>query len=232
MIEENKKKIAFLIPALNEEKAIPETIKEINKIKIDMPYEIYIVDGGSKDRTVELATKGGAKVIKSKKGYGRQYKLGIKQIDCDYIITGDADCTYPFETGYNYLKKYIINENYDFLNTNRFAKLNKNSMSLMHSIGNKILTLATNLLFNLKLRDSQSGMWIFKKEAYNKLYLTDNDMAFSEEIKIEAFKKLKAKEVPISYKQRVGESKLNYGHAIKNFLFLFKKKFVIKNGKK
>lgn len=223
---QRKEKVTFLIPALNEEEAITDTIKSINDIDIKLEYEIVIIDGGSKDRTVELAKKAGAKVIPSKKGYGRQYKKGLRIIDTDYVITGDADCTYPFDKAYRILDKWIIGKGYEFITTNRFAKLHKGSMSWDHHLGNLGLTWTTNLLFWIPIKDSQSGMWIFRKKAQEKLRLVDNDMAFSEEIKIEAFRRLKkVKELPISYYKRVGDSKLNYGHAFKNMLFLFLRRF-------
>lgn len=222
----NKQVLAFIIPTLNEEKAISSVISNINRIEIKEQHHIYIVDGGSTDKTVEIAKKKGAIVIKSEKGYGRQYKKAFQEVDCDYIITGDADCTYPFDQAYSYFKKFLINRGYDFLTTNRFAGLEEKSMMFTHNIGNKVLTFLTNFLFGLKIKDSQSGMWIFNKKAYLKLNLINDDMAFSEEIKIEAFKNIRlSKEVPISYYQRVGESKLNYGHGIKNTIFLFKKRF-------
>lgn len=219
-----KGKLVFLIPALNEEEAIGQTINKIKNLKTGLDFEVVIVDGGSKDNTIKIAQGHGARVIRSKKGYGKQYKFALKQLNCDYVITGDADATYPFDQACFHLKKYVLGKGYDFLTTNRFAALEKGAMSLSHILGNHFLTFLTNILFGIHLKDSQSGMWIFKLDKYKKLNVKDNDMAFSEEIKIEAFKKLKrVKEVPISYYKRVGESKLNYSHAVKNTLFLFKK---------
>lgn len=221
----SNKKIVFLIPALNEEHAISKTIASIRKIPMDMRYEVVIVDGGSRDKTVQLARKSKATVISSPKGYGRQYKFALKRIKCDYVITGDADCTYPFDKAYKYLIDYVIKQDYDFVTTNRFAGLKKSSMSASHGFGNRLLTLTGNVLFGMKIEDNQSGMWIFKYPALKKLHLTSDDMPFSEEIKIEAFKKLdKFIELPISYYKRVGESKLNYAHGFKNLFFLFKKR--------
>lgn len=221
----HKERIIFLFPALNEEQGITKTIKEIPLKKLeDQGYscDVVVVDGGSTDRTVEFARKAGANVIESpKKGYGFQYKYGFNKIKGDYIITGDADGTYPFSMAPEFMK-ILKEKDLDFITTNRFADLKKESMSFSHFIGNKILTYVGNILFGLNLKDNQSGMWCFKFKKIKDLNLQNNDMAFSEELKIRAFKKLKSLEIPISYHQRIGQSKLNYGHAVKNFLFLFK----------
>jgi hypothetical protein len=69
-------------------------------------------------------------------------------------------------------------------------------------------------------------MWVFRKAAYAKLDVQNDGMPFSEEIKIEAFRKLRAKEVPITYRKRVGEVKLSsWKDGWRNFKFLWKKRF-------
>jgi len=227
MSNNKKEKVIFLFPALNEEEGIGKTIREIpikELEKLGYCCEIVAIDGQSTDRTVEIAKKEGATVLISpKRGYGYQYKHGLSKIKGDYVITGDADGTYPFNHA-ALLLEALKKENFDFITTNRFNHLEKGSMSFSHLLGNKILTLIANSLFGLKLKDSQCGMWCFKLDKIKELNLEDDDMAFSEEIKIKSFKKLKCKEVDINYKKREGTSKLNYGHAFKNMMFLFRQR--------
>lgn len=224
----NKKKIVFLFPTLNEEEGIASTIESIPVTILKMrgySCEIVVVDGKSEDHTVEIAKKCGAKVIISpRRGYGFQYKFGLSKIIGNYVITGDADGTYPFVISPDLIKS-LIEDNLDFITTNRFFSLNKGSMSLSHYFGNKLLTFLTNFLFKLHLKDSQSGMWCFNLGKIKELDLEEDDMAFSEELKIKAFRRLKCKEIGISYKKRCGKSKLNYKHAFKNLFFLFKLRF-------
>lgn len=225
MLPRKQKKIVFLFPALNEEQGISKTIKEIPLSQLRKEgyiCEVAVIDGRSTDRTVELAQEAGARVILSpKRGYGFQYLYGLSNIEGDYVITGDADGTYPFNEALR-LVRMLEEENLDFITTNRFADLREGSMSFTHYIGNLILTITGNVLFGLRIKDNQSGMWCFKLAEIRKLGTANQDMAFSEEIKIRAFKKLRSKEVPISYHPRIGISKLNYSHAFKNFFFLFK----------
>ena len=82
--ENNKPKITVIIPTLNEEESIGQTIDEIPKDFADL--EIIIVDGLSKDKTVEIATKKGARaVMEKRKGYGRAYKTGFKEANGDHL---------------------------------------------------------------------------------------------------------------------------------------------------
>jgi glycosyltransferase involved in cell wall biosynthesis len=217
-------RLDFLIPTLNEEKAVGATIDLIRGIQPNLDYEITIVDGGSTDGTVSIARERGAKVIPAPRGYGRQYLYALDRLDCDYVITGDADATYPFPLAYRYLQEHLIRGGFEFLSTNRFADRATCAMGRWHRWGNRFLTLLTNALFGLHLRDSQSGMWIFRLDSCRKLRLRSRDMSFSEEIKIEAFRRLsRVAELPITYHERIGTSKLNHGHAVKNTLFLLRK---------
>jgi len=192
--------------------------------------EIVIVDGDSKDKTRYVAKEKGAKVILEKrKGYGRAYKTGMIQLTGDIIVTGDADATYPFDKIHEYIQQ-LIDENLDFITTDRFARLHHGSMSVKHYFGNFILAITLRILFLINLRDSQSGMWIFKKEVLDKIKpLKDfNDgMPFSEEIKIEMFsnKQIKSKEIPSLLRAREGDVKIeSFSDGYKNLKFLFKKR--------
>lgn len=226
-------KISVILPTINEEKGIGPTLDAINKTAFkenNWELEIIIVDGNSKDKTQEIAKKKGARVIVEKrKGYGRAYKTGMPKATGDIIVTGDADATYPFDHIHEYISK-LLEEDLDYITTDRFAKLHHGSMSVKHYFGNAVLAWTLRILFLINLRDSQSGMWIFKKEALNMIQPLEefNDgMAFSEEIKIEMFtnKKINAKEIPSMLRAREGEVKIeSFSDGIKNFKFLFKKR--------
>jgi dolichol-phosphate hexosyltransferase len=189
-----------------------------------------IVDGASKDDTQKIAkNKGATVIIEQRKGYGRAYKTGMPQLKGDIIVTGDADATYPFDHIHTYIQQ-LIDEDLDFITTDRFAKLHHGSMSVKHYFGNAVLAWTLRILFLINLRDSQSGMWIFKKDALDKIQpLEDfNDgMPFSEEIKIEMFtnKHIRSKEIPSMLRARAGHVKIeSFKDGIKNLKFLFKKR--------
>jgi len=220
-------RISVIIPTMNEEAGIGAVIDSVHKSLegTGLDIEVLIVDTRSKDRTVDIAREKGAIVIdEPRRGYGRAYKTGFERASGDIIATLDADCTYPAEE-IPRLAKMLDAENIDFITTNRFAKLEKGAMSLEHSIGNKALTMTMNVLFGVRVRDSQSGMWVFRKSIVPKLDITSDGMAMSEEIKIEAFKRVRSREVPIEYRRRVGEVKLSsWKDGWQNIKFLFSKR--------
>ena len=100
-------------------------------------------------------------------------------------------------------------------------------MSTKHKVGNWVLSLVMSLLFFRWVHDSQSGMWIFRRDVLSKMKLTSDGMAFSEEIKIEAIRnrEIGFREIFINYSQRIGENKLEpWRDGIRNLLFMVKKR--------
>lgn len=226
------RKLSVVIPALNEEQAIERVVNaipvnELNEMGFEV--QILVVDNGSEDKTAELARKAGAEVVvEPKRGYGRAYKTGFSNARGEIIATADADLTYPVED-IPRLIAILEEENLDFLSTNRFAKMHRGAISLRNRFGNSVLNATTRLLFRIELRDSQSGMWVFKKDLLGHLQLKSDGMPFSEEIKIEAchFAKCRWKEVPIEYRTRVGEVKLSgWRDGLHNLFYLIRKRLI------
>ncbi len=224
------KKISVIIPALNEEKAIKMVLKSIPSKKLKkMGYEteVMVIDNGSKDKTKLRALNNGAKVIvQPVKGYGNAYKAGFANADGDIIATGDADLTYPFEDLPAFIS-LIESRKLDFINTDRLTTLNPEAMHWTHQFGNWVLTTICRILYpKFPFKDSQSGMWIFKRKIWAKLNVNSSGMPFSQELKIEVYRKgFKCDEIPITYRARVGEVKLRgIKDAVGNTLHLFKKK--------
>ena len=116
----------------------------------------------------------------------------------------------------------------DFLNASRFPVRDRAAMSFKHQVGNLMLSLAMSLLFFRWVRDSQSGMWVFRRSILKEMKLESDGMAFSEEIKIEALRHagIRFGEISIQYSSRLGEMKLNpWRDGFQNLWFLVKKRF-------
>lgn len=219
-------KVSVIIPTMNEEKSIGLVIDEVKTALGGRPHEILVVDTNSKDRTREIASEKGAVVIdEPRRGYGRAYKTGFERATGEVIVTLDADMTYP-AADIPKLIELLESQGLDFISTNRFAGMEKGAMGLKHRVGNWVLSFTARLLFRVKVKDSQSGMWVFRRAVLSRLELLSDGMALSEEIKIEAFRKAKAAEVPITYRMRVGDVKLNtWSDGLGNLRYLFRKRF-------
>lgn len=190
--------------------------------------EVIVVDNNSTDRTADVAESLGARVIREHvRGYGRAYKKGFSVATGDVIITLDGDHSYPPDA-ISYLLEAFLHLEADFLNASRFPVRDREAMSFKHKFGNFVLSVAMSLLYFRWVRDSQSGMWVFRRSILEGMKLTSDGMAFSEEIKIEALKSSRVRfvEISIQYSSRLGEIKLNpWRDGFYNLWFLVKKRF-------
>jgi glycosyltransferase involved in cell wall biosynthesis len=203
--------VSIVIPAYNEEKNIVPTLTAIPITALraaGYDVEILVVDNASTDRTGEVARAHGAKVIvQPVRGYGNAYKAGFANCTGDVIATGDADLTYPWHVVPDAISR-LRADNLDFITTDRLADLDRASMTRSHIFGNHMLSLVTRALFAVPFRDSQSGMWIFRRQLLHTLRLRSGGMAFSQELKIEAHRRgFRCLEMPIAYFPRGGATK-------------------------
>ena len=221
--------VTVILPTYNEEAAVGLTIDSIPTGWCD-EMEILIVDGNSTDKTREIAFEKGARVhIEPRKGYGRAYRTAFDIAKGDYIITMDADCTYPAEVVPDLVRK-LLDEDLDFITCDRLTKAEDGSMSGLHGFGNWVLSFTARMLYWYGIKDSQSGMWVFRKSIMDnpKMRPTNDGMPLSQEMKILARKvlgKKKAIEVAVPYRERVGEAVIHtWGDGWKNLRFLYFKR--------
>jgi len=201
------------MPALNEAECIEDAVcsipvKEFTKRGFET--EILVVDNGSEDNTPELAESVNARVIREpRRGYGNAYRKGFQEARGSIICTLDADCSYPANDLPGMVEK-LSQEGLDFISTNRFAHITNNVITPTNRFGNAILSFFSRVLFRSPFHDSQSGMWVFRAELVDRMQLRATGMALSQEIKIEAACRLKARcaELPVHYGHRRGSPKL------------------------
>lgn len=216
-------KVSVVIPCYNEEQGVAKVIPTLP----DFVDEIIVVDNNSSDRTAEVASGLGAVVVSEKKqGYGAAYKTGLKHATGDIVVTMDGDATYPAHA-ISYLIEVLYLEELDFISAARIPIHFAHSLNMIQRyLGNIFLTTVTLMLFGIKLRDSQSGMWVFRREILEKISVLSDGMPFSEEFKIRAYRHpgIRAREVPVQFKYvaRIGHSKLNiWNDGWKNLVYLF-----------
>ncbi|MFN8396457.1 MAG: hypothetical protein U0176_17670 [Bacteroidia bacterium] len=125
------------------------------------------------------------------------------------------------------LVEALIQDDFDFISACRFPLQNPKNMDPVSKFGNWVLTFTAKLLFGNGVKDSQSGMWIFRRDILHKLRLESDGMPLSEEIKIEAIKRgLRFREVHIPYYLRLGKKKIRkFRDGFHNLYFLFYLKF-------
>jgi glycosyltransferase involved in cell wall biosynthesis len=204
--------VSVVMPCLNEEKTIGICItKALEGIrKTGLPGEVVVADNGSTDRSVEIATELGARVIHQPlRGYGNAYRAGFEAARGKYIVMGDSDDTYDFTEINQLIEK--LREGNEYVLGSRFeGTILPGAMPWLHQyIGNPVLTGLLNFLFGLKSSDAHSGLRAFTREAYRRMRLQTTGMEFASEMVINAARaKLIVAEVPITYYPREGESKM------------------------
>ncbi len=217
------RKVTVVIPCLNEEEGVRKVLNDLPKF-VD---EVIVVDNNSTDRTSAVARELGAIVVdEMNRGYGSSYKRGFAHATGDIIVTLDGDHSYPVDA-LSYLLEAFLHSGVGFLSTSRFPVLNPEAMGWKNMVGNRILSWTMSVLYLRWVSDSQSGMWVFRRDILDRMKLTSDGMAFSEEIKIEAIrnKDIGFREIFINYSQRVGEIKLQlWRDGVRNLWFLFRKR--------
>ncbi len=216
-------RVTVIIPTLNEAEGIGEVIGAIPAME---GREVLVVDTSSRDGTQVIARRLGAVVVdEPRRGYGRAYKTGFEKARGTVVVTLDGDGTYPAEE-IPRLVAFLHSEGLDFITCDRLGRITPEAMSGKHRFGNWVLTTALRVLHRVRIRDSQSGMWIIRRSILPELELTDDGMPLSEELKLEAYKKgFRCAELPIEYRIRKGKVKLaSWSDGWKNLKFLFRKR--------
>ena len=197
-------KISIIIPCFNEVNTIE---KIIDKILLQKKFdkEIIIVDDNSTDNSTNLLKSIKDKydnLILNPKNYGKGYSIrkGIEKATGEIILIQDADLEYD-PSDYEKLIRPIVANNADVVFGSRFLGADeKRVLFFWHSLGNKFLTLFSNMLTDLNLTDMECGYKVFKAEVIKNINLNENRFGFEPEITaMISKKKLRIYEVGIKY---------------------------------
>mgnify|MGYP001196525861 FL=1 len=198
-------KVSIIIPCYNEQSTIKEIINKINS-QSNIEKEIIVIDDFSNDKTREILEKDLKnnihKIILNERNYGKGYsiKKGIESASGDCIIIQDADLEYD-PTDYKKLLDPIINDVADVVYGSRFIGTSERRvLYFWHTIGNKLLTLLSNIFSNLNLTDMEVGYKVFKSNVLKEINLVENRFGFEPEVTAKIAKKnIRIYEVGISY---------------------------------
>jgi dolichol-phosphate hexosyltransferase len=172
------------------------------------------VDASTDDTPIE-AVKAGAKVVRQvgEGGVGEALIQAFYWARGEYVIFFDGDGTYAPEDMKQIMEPLLKGEA-ELVNGNRFFDMEKGAMPLGNKVGNILLTSLGNTLFHTKIQDSQSGMKAFRRDMLTRVTLWERGFPFCSEIIAEASKLgMRITEVGISYRKRLGQTKLNPANA-------------------
>jgi hypothetical protein len=205
--------VSFVIPCLDEEEAIAVVVSKARLAldELGVPGEVIVVDNASEDRSAALAAAAGATVVhEPRRGYGSAYLAGLAAASGRYIVLTDADDTYDLSRIGEFVDR--LRNGADLVLGSRFkGRILPGAMPWSHRwIGNPALTGMLNVLFGARVSDAHCGLRALRRDALERLGLSATGMEFASEMVIKASKRgLVIEEIPIEYRPRVGESKLN-----------------------
>ena len=217
------RKIAVLIPCLNEERTIEKVIQDLRR---ELPEaDLYVYDNNSSDRTALIAREAGAKVIREKRqGKGFVVASMFEDVEADLYILVDGDDTYPAEKVHELLGP-IIDERADMVVGNRLQEFGDRSFRPFHLFGNKLVVSLVNLIFKCKLQDIMSGYRAFNRDFVRKVPIVSRGFEVETEMTLQAlYYDFVITEVPIPYRKRPegSSSKLKtFSDGMKTLLTVF-----------
>jgi len=227
-------RVSIVIPVYGFEEALPATVDDIlNCLQCDNINGVEIVvvhtprnSSDTEELRSALKEYHGVRVVTQKqRGYGVAYRTGFREAKNDVIVTLDADLTYHPEDLCVMISRFNSRK-LDFMNTDRLSKYDPGAFSWSHGFGNLFLARLMNILFRTGFNDSQSGMWVIRREKLARLKFEGIHMEFSADIKIEArLRGLRCAEYPIRYVRRqAGTSTNTWREGLKIAAFMIGKK--------
>jgi glycosyltransferase involved in cell wall biosynthesis len=201
-------RVAVVIPAVDEEAALPSVLAEIPR---DLITEIVVVDNGSKDRTAEVAQAGGARVIhEPRRGYGSACLAGIAATpDCDVVAFLDGDHSDHPEDLRLLLAPLLRGEAEMVIGSRMLDRDSRLALLPQQRFGNWLASVLMRVLFGIRASDL-GPFRVISRPALLALGMQDLTYGWTVEMQLRAhLAGLRVVEVPVRYRQRIGRSKIS-----------------------
>lgn len=193
--------VSVIIPAFNEERTIGNVISDVLSVmdNLKLPYEIIVVDDGSKDNTAQIATRYKATVLFNERNMGKGYSLrkAFRHAQGSIVVTIDSDGSHqPKEIPD--LVRPLLN-GFDIVAGSRFLARKGKFTSSLRLLGNFLFNVTIMVLTGKRVTDSQTGFRAFKKELLQKINLESCGYEIETEMTVKGLKNgFVFKEIPIS----------------------------------
>ena len=229
--KKGRSKITIIIPSYNEGPTLMTLVTKVLNLKLPVEKEVIIIDDGSTDQTQEILSRISKspkiKILIHKKnlGKGAAIKSGLKAAGGNLILIQDADLEY----NPNDIKKLIEPFKADSVEVVYGSRIlgNNPTSHWTFSLGGKLLTILTNILFGTNITDEATGYKVFRRDVLDKIDLKSKGFEFCPEVTAKVAKRnIKIVEVPISYNPRpVSEKKIKWIDGVIAIYYLIKYRF-------
>lgn len=204
-----------IIAALNEEEGIGLTIAEIKEYIASA--KILVIDGKSTDQTVAVAKVFGAQVLfQDGKGKGDAFAKGVRNIppDIEFVVVTDADYTYPAEYIPRMISMLQQNPSLGMVCGNRFTdNLSSRALYNVFYFGNRLIAFTHNFLNGVQLVDPLTGLRVVRAEILRGWEIKSKGFDLEVELNHRCERKgFEIEEIPIRYRERLGQKKLSVKH--------------------